>query len=63
MWCNLTEFVLHTLAHFELIDELHALSGVAVPQAIEDIRTAPQLHNTVVEVDEMSEESARWLGI
>ena len=51
------------MSDFELIDELHALSGVAVPQAIEDIRTAPQLHNTVVEVDEMSEESARWLGI
>ena len=51
------------MSDFELIDELHALSGVAVPQGIEDIRTAPQLHNTVVEVDEMSEESARWLGI
>ncbi len=31
---------------FELVDELCKLSGVAVPQAIEDIRTAPVLHDT-----------------
>ena len=38
---------------FELVDELSKLGNVAVPQAIEEIRTAPVLHNTVCEVDEM----------
>lgn len=48
---------------FELIDELHQISGTTVPQAIEDIRTAPQLHDTVVDVPDMAGEVARWLGI
>ena len=38
---------------FELVDELSKLGNVEVPQAIEEIRTAPGLHNTVCEVDEM----------
>lgn len=38
---------------FALVDELSALSGVKVPKAIEEIRTAPVLHDTVVEVVEM----------
>ncbi len=38
---------------FELIDDLSRLSGTEVPQAIEDIRTAPVLHKTECEVDEM----------
>ena len=38
---------------FELVDELSKLGNVAVPQAIEEIRSAPVLHNTVCEVDEM----------
>ena len=38
---------------FELVDELNRLSGVAVPQAIEDIRTAPVLHDTVCDKAEM----------
>lgn len=38
---------------FELIDELETLSKVKVPQAIEEIRTAPELHKTVCEVEEM----------
>jgi len=38
---------------FELVDELEKLSKVKVPQAIEDIRTAPVLHKTVCEVNEM----------
>lgn len=38
---------------FELVDELEKLSKVKVPQAIEDIRTAPVLHKTVCEVEEM----------
>lgn len=40
-------------ADFELVDELAVLSGVKVPRAIEEIRTAPVRHKTVCEVDEM----------
>ena len=38
---------------FELVDELTRISGVKIPQAIEEIRTAPVLHNTVCEIEEM----------
>lgn len=38
---------------FELIDELNRLSGVKIPQAIEDIRTAPVLHDRVCDKSEM----------
>lgn len=38
---------------FELIDELQKLSGVKIPQAIEDIRTAPVCHDTVCDKEEM----------
>ena len=48
---------------FELVDELNRLSGVPVPQAIEDIRTAPVLHNTVCETEKMQEEVEKILGI
>ena len=43
-----------SMTDFELVDELSKISNVAVPQAIEDIRTAPVLHDTVCEVNEMS---------
>jgi threonine synthase len=48
---------------FELVDELEKISNVKVPQAIEDIRTAPVLHDTVVEVSDMSNEVQKFLGI
>ncbi len=48
---------------FELVDELNRLSGVAVPQAIEDIRTAPVLHDTVVDADDMCKQVKNILGI
>ena len=35
-----------SMTDFELVDELSKISNVAVPQAIEDIRTAPVLHDT-----------------
>ena len=41
------------MSDFELVDELSVLANVKVPQAIEDIRTAPVLHDTVCEVEEM----------
>ncbi len=48
---------------FELVDELCRLSGVKVPQAIEDIRTAPVLHDTVCETEGMRAEVEKFLGI
>ena len=48
---------------FELIDALFEISGTAIPQAIEDIRTAPVLHHTVVDTQDMPGEIVRWLGI
>ncbi len=51
------------MGDFELVNELSKLSGVKVPQAIEDIRTAPVLHDTVCEVDEMCANVKRILGV
>lgn len=48
---------------FELVDELNRLSGVAVPQAIEDIRSAPILHDTVCDKSEMKTVVKKILGI
>ena len=38
---------------FELVDELSRLAAVAVPPAIEEIRSAPVLHKKQCDVDEM----------
>lgn len=38
---------------FELVDELNKISGVKIPQAIEDIRSAKVLHDTVCDKTEM----------
>ena len=38
---------------FALIDRLCEISGVPVPRAVEEIRTAPVLHNCVVEASDM----------
>jgi Threonine synthase len=48
---------------FELVDELETLSQVKVPQAIEDIRTAPVLHKTICEVGEMEAVVKKFLGV
>lgn len=42
-----------SMGDFELVDELSKISRVKVPNAIEEIRTAPVLHDTVCEIDEM----------
>lgn len=51
------------MSDFALVDELNRISGVAVPRTIEEIRTAPVLHDTVVEVNEMKETVKRFLGM
>ncbi|MBO6108802.1 MAG: threonine synthase [Eubacterium sp.] len=44
------------MGDFELVDELNRISGVKIPDAIESIRTAPVLHDTVCSVDGMRAE-------
>ncbi|MGN0161755.1 MAG: threonine synthase [Lachnospiraceae bacterium] len=51
------------MSDFELVDELSKIANVKVPQAIEEIRTAEVRHNTVCEVNEMSSEVEKFLGI
>ncbi len=50
------------LPDFALVDRLCELSGVKVPNAIEEIRTAPVLHDLVVETGQMKETVKRILG-
>ena len=52
-----------TWEDFELVDELSKLGNVAVPNAIEEIRNAEILHNTVCEVNEMEAVVKAFLGM
>ncbi len=44
-----------SMGDFELVDELSKIANVKVPQAIEDIRSAPVLHDTQCDVDKMQD--------
>lgn len=48
---------------FQLIDQMSALSGVPVPQAVEEIRSAPIRHNRECGSGQMKEEVADILGL
>lgn len=48
---------------FALVDELSKLANVKVPNAIEEIRTAPVLHKKECEVDEMPMVVKEFLGV
>ena len=48
---------------FALIDELCKTSGVAIPKAVEEIRTAPVLHDTVCETADMQKTVEKILGL
>lgn len=52
-----------SMTDFQLVDELNRISGVRIPQAIEEIRSAPVLHDTVCEKDKMQQTVERILGI
>ncbi len=52
-----------SMGDFELVDELTKLANVAVPNAIEEIRTAPIRHNNICEVDEMQQVVKNFLNI
>lgn len=51
------------MGEFELIDALAEISGVAEPNAVKEIRTAPVRHRTVCDVDAMEATVRQWLGM
>lgn len=48
---------------FALIDELSKVSGTKIPQAVEEIRSAPVLHDTVCETEDMQKTVEQILGL
>ena len=52
-----------SLSDLELVDRLSAKTGLPVPKAVEEIRTAPVLHDRVVDAAEMPETVYDILGI
>ena len=52
-----------SMGDFELADELSKLAKVKIPRAIEEIRTAPVLHDTVCSKEDMKAVVMKFLGI
>ena len=52
-----------SMTDFELVDELNALSGVKIPEAIEEIRTATIRHDNVCDKSEMQMTVEKILGL
>lgn len=52
-----------SMTDFELVDELSRMANVKVPNAIEEIRTAPVVHDTVCEKEEMKQTVEKILGV
>lgn len=52
-----------SMTDFELVDELSKLANVKVPNAIEEIRTAPVLHDKQCDSDQMQNVVREFLGI
>lgn len=59
---NAIDMKYDTLSDFELVDELSKIAGTDVPQAIEDIRIAPVLHNNTCDSDKMQQMVEQILG-
>ena len=51
------------MSDFELVDELSKIGNIAVPKAIEEIRTAPVVHDNVCDKMEMKETVKKFLGL
>ncbi len=51
------------MSDFELVDELAKIANVEIPNAIEEIRTAPVVHDNVCDKTEMKAVVKRFLGI
>lgn len=52
-----------TMEDFALVDELSKIAKVAVPKAIEEIRTAPVLHDMVCDKEDMKAAVMKILGV
>ena len=52
-----------SMTDFELVDELSKLANVGVPNAIDEIRTAPVLHDTVCDKEDMKSVVMKFLGM
>ena len=52
-----------SMTDFELVDELSKIANVEVPKAIDEIRTAPVLHDTVCDKEDMKSVVMKFLGI
>ena len=52
-----------SMGDFELVDELTKLANVAIPNAIEEIRSAEIRHNNICEVNEMQQVVKNFLNI
>ncbi|MCR5214345.1 MAG: threonine synthase [Eubacterium sp.] len=52
-----------SMEDFELVDKLCELSRVKVPTAIEEIRTAPVVHDTVCDKEDMEKVVKNFLGM
>lgn len=52
-----------SMTDFELVDELSKLANVDVPNAINEIRTAPVLHDTVCDKEDMKSVVMKFLGM
>ena len=52
-----------SMTDFELVDELSKIAKVTVPNAIEEIRTAPVIHDTVCDKSEMKATVEKILGL
>jgi threonine synthase len=48
---------------FQIIDRLHKLSGVKIPEAVEEIRTAPIRHKRECDAADMKQTVAEILGL
>lgn len=51
------------MGDFELVDELSKIANVKVPQAIEDIRTAPVVHDYQCDADKMKDAVKKFLKL
>lgn len=52
-----------SMGDFELVDELSSIANVRVPNAIEEIRTAPVVHDTQCDIAQMPDVVKKFLGI
>lgn len=52
-----------SLSDLDLTDKLHEVSGVAIPPAINEIKSAPILHDKVIEKNQMEEAVREFLKI